>query len=115
MKKVIIASFLGLTIAGGAIAAPAAPYTPIPKTAAKPAPAANPMAEVPANPQPAVLAKVNGTDITKAEIEQTLADITMPNMKGKPVFDKLPFGVQKAFLDRYIEKTLPVNAARKAG
>jgi len=65
---------------------------------------------------PPVLAKVNGTDVTRAEIEKAFANLTedQPGMKKIP-FDKTPPDFQKAFVDKYIEKMLIIEAGEKAG
>ena len=65
---------------------------------------------------PAILAKVNGHEVTKAEIEKAFANIAMdqPGQK-KLTFEKTPVDFQKAFVEKYVEKLLIIDAARKAG
>ncbi len=64
---------------------------------------------------PAVLAKVNGHDVTSAEIEKAFSAMAMeqPGQK-KLTFDKTPADFQKAFVEKYIEKALIIDAAREA-
>lgn len=64
---------------------------------------------------PAVLAKVNGKEITREEIEKAFAQITMdqPGQK-KLTFDRTPVDFQKAFVEKYAEKMLIIEAGKKA-
>jgi peptidyl-prolyl cis-trans isomerase C len=59
-----------------------------------------------------VIAEVNGTDITKTELEKVLAQFTgLPNAQ----LGDYPEDFQKELLNKYIEKKLLVEAARDAG
>ena len=56
---------------------------------------------------PEIVAKVNGAPITKAEFEKAFSQVSESK--------KLPQGIQKAFLDQYIERNLIIEEGRKAG
>ena len=62
-----------------------------------------------------VLAKVNGQDITKGEIDNELKMLTNGQAAAPQSYDKLPPDVQKAFVDKYIDKRLIIDAAKKEG
>lgn len=120
MKKSLSLAFTGFAIttiiSSAAFAAPAeTPEAINPPVHTSPTAKATSPALQPAS-EPAVLAKVNGKEITKAEMDKILSGMSLPQNQGKAAtFDKLPLGFQKAFLDRYIEKQLVLDAADKAG
>ena len=59
-----------------------------------------------------VIAEVNGTEITKPEIEKVLATFT--GLQTAKLED-YPADFQKEFLNKYIEKKLLLEAGRDAG
>lgn len=59
-----------------------------------------------------VIAEVNGSEITKPELETVLAQFTgLPN----PQLEDYPEDFQKELLNKYIEKKLLIEAAKDAG
>jgi peptidyl-prolyl cis-trans isomerase C len=64
---------------------------------------------------PAVVAKVNGKDVTQAEIDKAFAGMTMDQPGKKLSFASTPVDFQRAFVEKYIERMLIIDAAKKAG
>ena len=63
----------------------------------------------------AVIAKVNGKDVTQAEVEKAFAGMTMDQPGKKLTFAGTPIDFQRAFVEKYIERMLLIDAARNAG
>jgi peptidyl-prolyl cis-trans isomerase C len=62
-----------------------------------------------------ILAKVNGKPITRQEVERSLAEVATMENGEDPKLATFPLDFQKAFIDKYIEKLLIVEEARRAG
>ena len=67
------------------------------------------------NAQAEILAKVNGRPVTRLEVEQSLAEVATMEDGAEPKLESFPIDFQRAFVDKYIEKLLIVDEARKAG
>lgn len=62
-----------------------------------------------------ILAKVNGRPITRAEVEMSLAEVATMEDGADPKLEAFPIDFQRAFVDKYIEKLLIIDEARKSG
>jgi len=62
-----------------------------------------------------VIAVVNGHNITRGELEESLSGMASMVDGGKPKLESFPKDFQRNFIDKYIDKQLIIEAARKAG
>jgi peptidyl-prolyl cis-trans isomerase C len=65
--------------------------------------------------QAEILAKVNGRPVTRQEVERSLAEVATMENGEEPKLGSFPLDFQRAFVDKYIEKLLIVDEARRAG
>lgn len=68
-----------------------------------------------ASAQAGIIAKLNGKPITEQEVEQSLAEVATMEDGGVPKLSSFSPDFQRAFVEKYIEKMLIVEAARKGG